>query len=381
MWNFGSLLGLCLIIQILTGLFLAIHYSGDVSIAFYRVNHISRDVNFGWLLRIIHANGARFFFICLFIHIGRGLYYGSYFFVHTWIIGVVILLLVIATAFLGYVLPWGQISFWGATVITNLFSAIPYIGNELVMWMWGGFAVDNATLTRFFSLHFLLPFVIAGIRGVHLLFLHQTGRNNPLGINRNFDKISFHPYFSSKDLFGFFIIIILLIIICFFFPWTLGDPENFIPANPLVTPVHIQPEWYFLIAYAILRSIPNKLGGVVALAMSIIILIICPFMYKSKFRGYIFYPLNKFLFWMHINIWILLTWLGARQLHQISSKRFEMVRMGLAAVRGYSQLVAVINRDDDLNHRLRVIKLVLTWMHYIRLPRIKVNWPISNLHF
>ena len=303
---------MCLIIQILTGLFLAIHYSGDVSIAFYSVNHISRDVNFGWLLRIIHANGARFFFICLFIHIGRGLYYGSYFFFYTWMVGVVILLLVIATAFLGYVLPWGQISFWGATVITNLFSAIPYIGNELVIWIWGGFAVDNATLTRFFSLHFLLPFVIAGIRAVHLLFLHQTGRNNPLGINRNFDKISFHPYFSSKDLFGFFIIIILLIVICFFFPWTLGDPENFIPANPLVTPVHIQPEWYFLIAYAILRSIPNKLGGVVALAISIIILIICPLIYKRKFRGYIFYPLNKFLFWIHINIWILLTWLGAR---------------------------------------------------------------------
>ena len=203
MWNFGSLLGLCLIIQILTGLFLAMHYCGDISLAFYRVNHISRDVNYGWLLRIFHANGASFFFICLFLHVGRGLYYGSYFFIHTWIIGVVILLAVIATAFLGYVLPWGQISFWGATVITNLFSAIPYIGGDLVQWIWGGFAVDNATLTRFFSLHFLLPFVVAGLRIVHLLFLHQTGRNNPLGINRNFDKILFHPYFSSKDLFGF----------------------------------------------------------------------------------------------------------------------------------------------------------------------------------
>ena len=246
LWNFGSLLGLCLIVQIVSGIFLAMHYSGDIQLAFYSVNHISRDVNFGWLLRIIHANGARFFFICLFIHIGRGLYYGSYFFIHTWIVGVVILLLVIATAFLGYVLPWGQISFWGATVITNLFSAIPYIGGDLVIWIWGGFAVDNATLTRFFSLHFLLPFIIAGIRIVHLLFLHQTGRNNPLGINRNFDKILFHPYFSSKDLFGFVIMLTLLITICFFFPWILGDPENFIPANPLVTPVHIQPEWYFL---------------------------------------------------------------------------------------------------------------------------------------
>jgi len=194
----------------------------------------------------------------------------------------------------------------------TLTTAIPYIGGDLVQWIWGGFAVDNATLTRFFSLHFLLPFVIAGIRIVHLLFLHQTGRNNPLGINRNFDKISFHPYFSTKDVFGFIIMLIILSYICFIFPWILGDPENFIPANPLVTPVHIQPEWYFLIAYAILRSIPNKLGGVIALALSILILMICPFMYTRKFRGYIFYPLNKFLFWVHINVWALLTWLGAR---------------------------------------------------------------------
>ena len=311
-WNFGSLLGLCLILQIMTGLFLAIHYCGDASLAFIRVSHISRDVNYGWLLRIFHANGARFFFLCLFLHIGRGLYYSSYLYIHTWRVGVIILLIVIATAFLGYVLPWGQISFWGATVITNLFSAIPYIGEDLVLWIWGGFAVDNATLMRFFSLHFVLPFVIAGIRIVHLLFLHQTGRRNPLGLNRNFDKISFHPYFTIKDLFGFFFLLILLRIISLFRPWMLGDPENFIPANPLVTPVHIQPEWYFLIAYAILRSIPNKLGGVIALVLSIIILFICPFMYTRKFRGFLFYPLNKFLFWVHINIWGLLTWLGAR---------------------------------------------------------------------
>jgi len=311
-WNFGSLLGLCLSLQILTGLFLAMHYTGDISLAFYRVNHISRDVNYGWLLRIFHANGASFFFICLYLHVGRGLYYGSYFFTHTWLVGVIILLATMATAFLGYVLPWGQISFWGATVITNLFSAIPYIGGDLVQWMWGGFAVDNATLTRFFSLHFLLPFVIGGIRMVHLLFLHQTGRNNPLGLNRNFDKVAFHPYFTTKDLFGFILMLIFLSYICFLFPWVLGDPENFIPANPLVTPVHIQPEWYFLIAYAILRSIPNKLGGVIALALSILILIICPFIYARKFRGYMFYPLNKAIFWAHVNIWFLLTWLGAR---------------------------------------------------------------------
>ena len=311
-WNFGSLLGVCLISQVLTGLFLSIHYCGDSRLAFSRVSHISRDVNYGWILRILHANGGRFFFICLFLHIGRGLYFGSYFYRATWLIGVVILLLVIATAFLGYVLPWGQISFWGATVITNLFSAVPYLGERLVQWIWGGFAVDNSTLVRFFSLHFILPFIILGIRGVHLLFLHQTGSRNPLGLNRNFDKISFHPYFSWKDLFGGFILIFSLILICFIRPWLLGDPENFLPANPLVTPVHIQPEWYFLMAYAILRSIPNKLGGVIALAISILILIVCPFLYQSRFKGIIFYPFNKILFWRHINVWALLTWLGAR---------------------------------------------------------------------
>lgn len=312
LWNFGSLLGLCLVTQLLTGIFLAMHYCADVSLAFSRVSHISRDVNYGWLLRMVHANGARFFFICLYTHVGRGLYYGSFFFKFTWIIGTVILLLVIATAFLGYVLPWGQISFWGATVITNLFSAIPYLGTDLVKWIWGGFAVDNPTLTRFFSLHFLLPFVVAALSALHLLFLHQTGRRNPLGVRRNFDKIRFHPYFRYKDLFGFFFMLFFLLLLCLVRPWILGDPENFIPANPLVTPVHIQPEWYFLIAYAILRSIPNKLGGVVALAISILILLVCPFLKFSNFRGLPFYPLNKFYYWIHINTVILLTWIGAR---------------------------------------------------------------------
>ena len=315
-WNFGSLLGACLGFQIITGLFLAIHYCGDTSLAFIRVRHISRDVNYGWILRILHANGARIFFVRLFLHVGRGIYYGSYFLVPVWIVGVVILLIVMATAFLGYVLPWGQISFWGATVITNLFSAIPYIGEELVQWIWGGFAVDNATLLRFFSLHFILPFAILGIVLVHLLFLHQTGRNNPLGLNRNFDKITFHPYFSLKDLFGLLIITRILTTTVFFYPWDLGDPENFLPANSLVTPVHIQPEWYFLIAYAILRSIPNKLGGVIALALSIIILVVCPFVYRGKFKRLTFYPINQIIFWMHINVWILLTWLGARPVEE-----------------------------------------------------------------
>jgi len=311
-WNFGSILGLCLITQILTGLFLAIHYTADVTLAFNRVAHITRDVNYGWLLRVIHANGASFFFIALYLHVGRGIYYSSYFFLHTWSVGVLILFLIIATAFIGYVLIWGQISFWAATVITNLLSAIPYLGNILVQWIWGGFAVDNATLTRFFTFHFVLPFIIAGLSLIHLLFLHQTGSNNPLGLNSNLNKIPFHPYFSFKDTFGFTLIFWILLSLALINPYLLGDTENFIPANPLVTPVHIQPEWYFLFAYAILRSIPNKLGGAAALVVSIAILFILPFTQKANVRGSQFYPLNQFLFWILISIVILLTWIGAR---------------------------------------------------------------------
>jgi ubiquinol-cytochrome c reductase cytochrome b subunit len=311
-WNFGSLLGLCLIVQILTGLFLAIHYTANIDSAFDSVNHICRDVNNGWLLRTLHANGASFFFICIYLHVGRGIYYNSFLYVQTWTVGVLILFLVIGTAFIGYVLPWGQISFWGATVITNLLSAIPYLGTDLVQWLWGGFAVDNATLTRFFTFHFLLPFIVLAITIIHLLFLHQTGSNNPLGINSNYDKIPFHPYFSFKDLFGFIILIIFLFILTIYSPYGLGDPDNFIPANPLVTPPHIQPEWYFLFAYAILRSIPNKLGGVIALVFSIAILLIMPFSHIYKFQGIQFYPLNQILFWVFLSLVILLTWIGAR---------------------------------------------------------------------
>ncbi|YP_026076.1 cytochrome b (mitochondrion) [Haliotis rubra] len=310
-WNFGSLLGLCLVVQIATGLFLSMHYSAHVELAFSSVVHISRDVNYGWLLRAIHANGASWFFICIYVHIGRGMYYGSHLNVHTWNIGVVLLLLTMATAFLGYVLPWGQMSFWGATVITNLFSAIPYIGNELVQWMWGGFAVDNATLVRFFSLHFLVPFVIAGMSVLHLLFLHETGSNNPLGLNSDGDKVPFHFYHTVKDLVGFLVLLLFLMLLVFFDPFLLGDPENFIPANPLVTPVHIQPEWYFLFAYAILRSIPNKLGGVVALAMSVVILFVVPLFHSGKSRSFCFYPLNQILFWCFVGILFILTWIGA----------------------------------------------------------------------
>nr|YP_010035958.1 cytochrome b [Empis separata]QQQ89194.1 cytochrome b [Empis separata] len=311
-WNFGSLLGLCLGIQIITGLFLAMHYTADISLAFDSVNHICRDVNYGWLLRTLHANGASFFFICLYLHVGRGMYYGSFLFTPTWMAGVLLLFLVMGTAFMGYVLPWGQMSFWGATVITNLLSAIPFLGTELVQWVWGGFAVDNATLTRFFTFHFILPFIVAAMTMIHLLFLHQTGSNNPLGINSNMDKIPFHPYFSYKDIVGFIIMLMALTLLTLINPYLLGDPDNFIPANPLVTPVHIQPEWYFLFAYAILRSIPNKLGGVIALVLSIAILVILPFSHTSKFRGIQFYPLNQILFWSLLVTVILLTWIGAR---------------------------------------------------------------------
>lgn len=315
-WNFGSLLFLCLIIQILTGLFLAIHYTADISLAFNRVNHICRDVNYGWLLRTLHANGASFFFICIYLHVGRGIYYGSYLFTPTWLVGVIILFLVIGTAFIGYVLPWGQISFWGATVITNLLSAIPYLGIDLVQWVWGGFAVDNATLTRFFTFHFILPFIVLAITIIHILFLHETGSNNPIGLNSNIDKIPFHPYFTFKDIVGFIVITIILILLVLINPYLLGDPDNFIPANPLVTPVHIQPEWYFLFAYAILRSIPNKLGGVIALVLSIAILAILPFYHLSKFRGIQFYPINQILFWLITVTVILLTWIGARPVEE-----------------------------------------------------------------
>nr|AML25833.1 cytochrome b [Staphylinidae sp. BMNH 1274170] len=311
-WNFGSLLGLCLGIQIITGIFLAMHYTANINLAFNSVSHICRDVNYGWLIRTLHANGASFFFICLYSHVGRGMYYGSYNYTLTWLIGVIILFIVMATAFLGYVLPWGQMSFWGATVITNLLSAIPYLGIDIVQWLWGGFAVDNATLTRFFTLHFLMPFIIAALVMIHLLFLHQTGSNNPLGVNSNIDKVPFHPYFSFKDLFGFMVMIMILTLLTLINPYLLGDPDNFTPANPLVTPVHIQPEWYFLFAYAILRSIPNKLGGVLALVMSIAILIILPFFNKKKMQSNSFYPINKILFWFLVTILILLTWIGAR---------------------------------------------------------------------
>nr|AFU50275.1 cytochrome b [Donacia distincta] len=311
-WNFGSLLGLCIMIQILTGLFLAMHYCPNIFLAFDSVSHICRNVNFGWLIRTLHANGASFFFICLYLHIGRNIYFSSFKLKETWSIGVTMFFLIMATAFLGYVLPWGQMSFWGATVITNLISAIPYLGNMLVLWIWGGFAVDNATLTRFFSFHFILPFILIAMIMIHLIFLHESGSNNPLGTNSNNDKISFHPFFTFKDILGFMIMLMSLMILTLYKPYFLGDPDNFTPANPLITPIHIKPEWYFLFAYAILRSIPNKLGGVIALIMSIGVLYFMPFINKNKMNSNQFYPMNKLLFWLLCNNVILLTWIGAR---------------------------------------------------------------------
>nr|AFA26203.1 cytochrome b [Iso rhothophilus] len=315
-WNFGSLLGLCLVAQILTGLFLAMHYTSDIATAFSSVAHICRDVNYGWLIRNMHANGASFFFICIYMHIGRGLYYGSFLYKETWNVGVVLLLLVMMTAFVGYVLPWGQMSFWGATVITNLLSAVPYVGGSLVQWIWGGFSVDNATLTRFFAFHFLLPFIIAAATVVHLIFLHETGSTNPTGLNSDADKISFHPYFSYKDLLGFAALLLALIMLALFSPNLLGDPDNFTPANPLVTPPHIKPEWYFLFAYAILRSIPNKLGGVLALLFSILVLMVVPFLHMSKQRSLTFRPLTQFIFWLLVADVVILTWIGGMPVEQ-----------------------------------------------------------------
>uniref|UniRef100_A0AAU8G743 Cytochrome b n=1 Tax=Colposcenia ignota TaxID=3230277 RepID=A0AAU8G743_9HEMI len=312
MWNYGSILGLILLVQLITGILLSMHFTPNVSMAFESVIHICRDVNSGWMLRITHSNGASFFFLVMFIHIGRGIYFNSQILFKTWITGIMILFITMATAFLGYVLPWGQMSFWGATVITNLVSAIPYLGETLVLWLWGGFAVDNPTLNRFFSLHFLLPFILISIILFHLIFLHETGSSNPLGTPMNNDKIPFYPYFAIKDFMGFMMFMFFLLVIVLYFPYLMNDPDNFVPANPMNTPLHIQPEWYFLFAYSILRAIPNKLGGVIALVLSIMILIL-PTLFKSAFhKGIQFYPITQHIYWFWVNIFMLLTWIGMK---------------------------------------------------------------------
>nr|AAX09408.1 cytochrome b [Loxodonta africana] len=311
-WNFGSLLGACLITQILTGLFLAMHYTPDTMTAFSSMSHICRDVNYGWIIRQLHSNGASIFFLCLYTHIGRNIYYGSYLYSETWNTGIMLLLITMATAFMGYVLPWGQMSFWGATVITNLFSAIPYIGTNLVEWIWGGFSVDKATLNRFFALHFILPFTMIALAGVHLTFLHETGSNNPLGLTSDSDKIPFHPYYTIKDFLGLLILILLLLLLALLSSDMLGDPDNYMPADPLNTPLHIKPEWYFLFAYAILRSVPNKLGGVLALLLSILILGLMPLLHTSKHRSMMLRPLSQVLFWTLTMDLLTLTWIGSQ---------------------------------------------------------------------
>nr|AWL21409.1 cytochrome b [Psilodens balduri] len=312
-WNFGSLLGVCLIIQIVTGLFLSFHYCVSSDLSFDSVVFIVQNINYGWVLRNIHVNCGTLFFLCLYAHIGRGMYFGSYMNFYTWSVGVILLVMVMATAFLGYILPWGQMSFWGATVITSMFSAVPYVGTILVQWLWGGFAVGEATLVRFYSFHFVLPFIIAAVTMVHIMYLHQSGSNNPLGLSSTADKVVFHPYFSVKDVMGVLFVILFLVYISFYWPVFLSEADNFIDANPMVTPTHIQPEWYFLFVYAILRSVPNKLGGVVALCASILILFFMPLFHISKKMSNSFYPLCQGFFWCFVVNFFLLTWIGARE--------------------------------------------------------------------
>lgn len=313
-WGFGSLAGICLVIQIVTGVFLAMHYTPHVDLAFNSVEHVMRDVEGGWLLRYMHANGASMFFIVVYLHIFRGLYYGSYSSPRefVWCLGVVIFLLMIVTAFIGYVLPWGQMSFWGATVITSLASAIPVVGDTIVTWLWGGFSVDNATLNRFFSLHYLLPFILVGASLLHLAALHQYGSNNPLGVHSEMDKIAFYPYFYVKDLVGWVAFAIFFSIWIFYAPNVLGHPDNYIPANPMSTPPHIVPEWYFLPIYAILRSIPDKSGGVAAIALVFICLLALPFFKSMYVRSSSFRPIYQGIFWLLLADCLLLGWIGCQ---------------------------------------------------------------------
>lgn len=314
MWNFGSLLATCLGLQIVTGIILAMHYTPNVDLAFISVEHIMRDVNYGWLIRYLHANGASFFFIFVYLHIARGMYYGSYKSprILPWSIGVIILVLMMGTAFLGYVLPYGQMSLWGATVITNMLSAIPWIGQDFVEFVWGGFSVNNATLNRFFSLHYLLPFILAALAILHLMTLHVNGSSNPLGISSNADRIPMHPYYMFKDLITIFLFFLAMAIIVFYMPNVMGHSDNYIPANPMQTPPSIVPEWYLLPYYAILRSIPNKLLGVIAMLMSLLILLAMPILDTSRVRGGQFRPLMRFAFWVFVTDFFYLMYLGSQ---------------------------------------------------------------------
>jgi ubiquinol-cytochrome c reductase cytochrome b/c1 subunit len=315
-WTFGGILSFMLVCQILTGVVLVMHYTPHVDLAFKSVEFIMRDVNSGWLIRYIHSNGASMFFIAVYIHMARGMYYGSYKAPREvlWILGVIIFLLMMATAFMGYVLPWGQMSFWGATVITNLFSAIPVIGKPIVTWLWGGFAVDNPTLNRFFSLHYLLPFMIAGVVILHIWALHVVGSNNPAGVEpkTNDDRLPFHPYGTVKDALGMVVFMVFFAWFVFYIPNYLGHADNYIPANALQTPAHIVPEWYFLPFYAILRAIPSKLGGVIAMFSAIAVLFVLPWLDTSKIRSAAYRPMYRQFFWIFIIVCVVLGWLGSR---------------------------------------------------------------------
>ena len=350
LWNYGFLSLICLIIQVITGIALAMHYTPHVDLGFLSVEHIMRDVNNGWLLRYIHANGASMFFICVYIHIGRGLYYGSYAEPRQllWLIGIIIFILMMGTAFLGYVLVWGQMSFWAATVITNFFTAFPIVGDKIVTLLWGGFAVDNATLNRFFSLHYLLPFVLIGLSVLHIGILHQDGSNNPLGISSLTDKISFFPYFIIKDTMSLVVFLIFFSYFVYYSPNTLGHPDNYIPGNPMQTPPHIVPEWYFLPSYAILRAIPNKLLGVIALFAAVLIPAILPFVSTSEIRSSLYRPIHQFFFWLLLADFLLLGYLG----QQIPESPFIEIGQ-IAAVYYFAYFLVIIPSLGRLEKNLR----------------------------
>jgi ubiquinol-cytochrome c reductase cytochrome b subunit len=360
-WNYGSLLGLILVLQLVTGIVLSIRFSGHASISFDSVIMIYQDADYGWLLRLVHSTGASFFFLFLYLHIGRGLYYGSYVYPELWNIGVLIYLILIGTAFLGYVLPWGQMSYWAATVITNLLSAIPLLGSTLVQWVWGGFAVSNPTLTRFYTLHYLLPFVVSALVILHIFFLHIQGRSNPLGVSSRTNKVPFHYYYAVKDLYVYFVFMFIFMVVTLKYGYNLIDAENWIPANPLVTPTHIQPEWYFLFAYAILRSIPNKLGGVLGLVLSVIFLFV--FTVSSSriiFSGINFSPIARFVYWRFIANFFLLTWLGRcpaeRPYNEVALFCTVLFFILISAIAAWSHVVTYLYLRNDTVSVLRPVK-------------------------
>ena len=350
-WNFGIFSLIALAIQILTGILLVMHYTPNIDLAFISCEHIMRDVNFGWLLRYAHANGASIFFIVVYAHIARGLLYGSYLYLRRglWTSGVIIFLLMIITAFLGYILPWGQMSLWGATVITNLASTIPIVGENIVQWLWGGFSVDNPTLNKFFSLHYLFPFVILGLVGLHLVLLHVSGSSNPLGIDYQNDKITLSPYYTLKDFYSVFGFMAILAWLVFFIPNTLGHPDNYIPSNPSVTPEHIVPEWYFLPFYAILRAIPDKSAGVIALLASIIILLFLPYLHTTFVRSSLFKPLYKILIFIFLANAVLLGYLGAKP---IESPFLEIAKIATTIYFLFFIAIIIIEKLDSLCQKI-----------------------------